>query len=67
MRLVIGRDIRRQLAQERQLIERRVVRILKVARTIADLAGESDLSPNIFRRLSSIGRWTETYGHDETA
>jgi len=37
--------------------ERRVVRILKVARTIADLAAEDNLSPKYLSEACSIEGW----------
>jgi hypothetical protein len=51
--------------QQQGLSARPHDRILKVARTIADLGGEQDIAVNISRKLFNTAPWTEVIGLEE--
>jgi hypothetical protein len=53
-----GQELIRHAMEELHLSARAYDRLLKVSRTIADLAEEKPSSPSMRWRLSSIARWS---------
>ncbi len=57
-----GQELLRHAMTNLQLSARAYNRILKVSRTIADLAGSPTIQPRTSWRPSSIGRWIAIFG-----